>query len=288
MKGRRGRSRVRPCALRPRATWLQRASMQKRMAMISRSRSLGFKTPELQRAASFSHTSSTQFGSKLLTRGATVRRHALLSGATAAADHDRQTRTQIRERTEGRLQSFAAQGGCAGWLDRCDRGAAAFHGDLRFPPGRSGARALYSHFGGFVVSLLGGSRFQIGGPAGAFIVLVAACVTRNGIEGLILATMMSGLFLIAAGFLRSGSISNSSPTRSLSASRPHRCHHLLGRDPRSLRPHDTGQGARPARRQADLPHGYMGTISAQATAVAVFTIAVILLLKRFLPNWPGC
>ena len=50
----------------------------------------------------------------------------------------------------------------------------------------------------------GGSRFQIGGPAGAFIVLVAACVTATGLEGLILATFLSGLMLIGVGALRLG------------------------------------------------------------------------------------
>lgn len=58
--------------------------------------------------------------------------------------------------------------------------------------------------GGFLVSMLGGSRFQIGGPAGAFIVLVSACVAQIGIEGLILATMISGVFLIALALLRAG------------------------------------------------------------------------------------
>src|SRR4051812_15903837 len=46
--------------------------------------------------------------------------------------------------------------------------------------------------GGFLVSALGGSRFQIGGPAGAFIVLVSATVTKFGVDGLILAVMLSG------------------------------------------------------------------------------------------------
>src|SRR5471032_3674541 len=47
-------------------------------------------------------------------------------------------------------------------------------------------RGLYTAIvGGFLVSLLGGSRFQIGGPAGAFIVLVAASVARNGVDGLL-------------------------------------------------------------------------------------------------------
>src|SRR5882724_1322365 len=58
--------------------------------------------------------------------------------------------------------------------------------------------------GGFVVSLLGGSRFQIGGPAGAFIVLVAATVQLHGVDGLILATMIAGVILVAAGLLQIG------------------------------------------------------------------------------------
>ena len=66
-------------------------------------------------------------------------------------------------------------------------------------------RGLYTAIiGGFLVSALGGSRYQVGGPAGAFIVLVAACVMTIGVEGLILATFLSGFVLIAAGFLRLG------------------------------------------------------------------------------------
>ena len=58
--------------------------------------------------------------------------------------------------------------------------------------------------GGFLISALGGSRFQIGGPAGAFIVLIAAIVERQGYDGLVLATLMAGLMMMAAGFLRLG------------------------------------------------------------------------------------
>ncbi|MEC9310621.1 MAG: SulP family inorganic anion transporter, partial [Pseudomonadota bacterium] len=71
--------------------------------------------------------------------------------------------------------------------------------------GATPAQGLYTAIvGGFLVSLLGGSRFQIGGPAGAFIVLVAATVAQHGIEGLVLATFLSGLMLLAVGFLRLG------------------------------------------------------------------------------------
>lgn len=71
--------------------------------------------------------------------------------------------------------------------------------------GASPAQGLYTAIvGGFLVSALGGSRFQIGGPAGAFIVLVAATVQAHGIDGLLLATILSGLMLAAVGFLRLG------------------------------------------------------------------------------------
>src|SRR6187549_1528496 len=61
-------------------------------------------------------------------------------------------------------------------------------------------RGLYAAIvGGFVVSALGGSRFQIGGPAGAFIVLVSATVTKHGLDGLILTVLLSGFMLALVG-----------------------------------------------------------------------------------------
>jgi sulfate permease, SulP family len=67
------------------------------------------------------------------------------------------------------------------------------------------AQGLYTSIvGGFAVSALSGSRFQIGGPAGAFIVLVAATVQSHGMDGLILATILSGIMLMAIGYLRLG------------------------------------------------------------------------------------
>lgn len=58
--------------------------------------------------------------------------------------------------------------------------------------------------GGLVISALGGSRVQIGGPTGAFIVVVAAVITQFGYDGLLLATFLAGLILIAAGLVRAG------------------------------------------------------------------------------------
>src|SRR5215468_5220275 len=64
--------------------------------------------------------------------------------------------------------------------------------------GVSPDRGLYTSIvGGFIVSALGGSRYQIGGPAGAFIVLVSATVAQHGFDGLVVATLMGGLILLA-------------------------------------------------------------------------------------------
>ncbi|MBU6223817.1 MAG: STAS domain-containing protein [Burkholderiales bacterium] len=59
---------------------------------------------------------------------------------------------------------------------------------------------------GFMISALGGSRVQIGGPAGAFIVIVYGILTRYGLANLIIATAMSGVMLLAMGLLRLGSL----------------------------------------------------------------------------------
>jgi sulfate permease, SulP family len=68
-------------------------------------------------------------------------------------------------------------------------------------------RGLYTAIvGGFLVSALGGSRFQIGGPAGAFIVLVSATVNRFGVEALITTVMLSGIMLTLIGLMRLGSL----------------------------------------------------------------------------------
>jgi sulfate permease, SulP family len=73
--------------------------------------------------------------------------------------------------------------------------------------GVSPARGLYTAIiGGVVVSALSGSRFQIGGPAGAFIALVAATVASIGIQGLLVAVLTSGAMLTLLGVLRIGSL----------------------------------------------------------------------------------
>lgn len=59
---------------------------------------------------------------------------------------------------------------------------------------------------GFLISLLGGSRVQIGGPTGAFIVIVYGIVSQYGLEGLMISTFLAGIMLVLFGLLRLGAI----------------------------------------------------------------------------------
>jgi len=150
-------------------------------------------------------------------------------------------------------------------------------------------RGLYTAvIGGFIVSLLGGSRFQIGGPAGAFIVLVALTVERHGVDGVILATLMAGLILIAAGYLRLGTYIKFIPypvTVGFTAGIAviifaSQLKDLLGitlaaKEPGEIIPKLEALG------QA-LP-----TTNISAAAVAAVSIAIIVVLRKLRPNWPG-
>jgi len=60
--------------------------------------------------------------------------------------------------------------------------------------------------GGFMISLIGGSRVQIGGATGAFIVVVFGVIAEHGYDGLVLATLMAGVILVIAGSLKAGSL----------------------------------------------------------------------------------
>lgn len=149
-------------------------------------------------------------------------------------------------------------------------------------------RGLYTAIvGGFLISLLGGSRFQIGGPAGAFIVLVSATVAAHGVSGLVLATLLSGFILMAIGLLRLGTFIKYIPypvTVGFTAGigviiLASQVKDLLGlslaREPGPLLP-------KLAALWEALP-----TANPAAVALAGLSIAIILVLRRLRPNLPG-
>ena len=154
--------------------------------------------------------------------------------------------------------------------------------------GVSPDRGLYTAIvGGFIISALGGSRFQVGGPAGAFIVLVAATVTLHGVDGLILATFLSGLVLLVAGFLRLGTFIKYIPfpvTVGFTAGIAvivfaSQLRELFGLTLQS----EPGELMHKLQALWAVRH----TITKLAVVVSLGTIAVILAVRRFRPHWPG-
>ena len=155
--------------------------------------------------------------------------------------------------------------------------------------GLSPDRGLYTAIiGGFLVSLLGGSRFQIGGPAGAFIVLVAATFEQHGLDGLILATLLSGVILLVVGFLRLGTFIKYIPfpvTVGFTAGiaviiLASQLKELLGltlegKEPGPLIPKLVALG------------NALPSFNVAAVTVSVLTIGVIVAVRRLRPHWPG-
>lgn len=155
--------------------------------------------------------------------------------------------------------------------------------------GVSPERGLYTAIvGGFVVSALGGSRFQIGGPAGAFIVLVAATGAKLGLEGLLLTVLLSGLMLTLLGALRLGSLIRHIPhavtvgftcgiavTILASQLKDFGGLHLTGAEPGPFFP-----------KLAALAQA-LPTLNPSALAVGLGSTALIFLLRWWRPTWPG-
>jgi SulP family sulfate permease len=142
--------------------------------------------------------------------------------------------------------------------------------------------------GGFVVSLLGGSRFQIGGPAGAFIVLVSTTVTAHGMDGLILAVLLSGLLLMATGLLRLGTFVKFIPYPVTVGFTAGIAVIIFSSQIKDLFGLDLA-APEPGAFLAKLPVLWeaRGSAHAVTAAFSIGTIVVIQTLKRLAPNWPG-
>jgi SulP family sulfate permease len=142
--------------------------------------------------------------------------------------------------------------------------------------------------GGFLISALGGSRFQIGGPAGAFIPLVASTIAVHGYDGLVIATFMAGIMLVAVGFLRLGTYIKYIPypvTVGFTAGIAVIIFVSQVRDLLGLRL----AAPEPPEMLHKLPVLWQAlpTINPVAVVIAALAIAGILALKRWRPAVPG-
>lgn len=148
-------------------------------------------------------------------------------------------------------------------------------------------RGLYAAIvGGFIISALGGSRYQIGGPAGAFIVLLAMIVERHGFDGLAVATISAGFMMVFIGLLGLGryvrlipypvvvgftcgiaGIIFASQIREL-------CGLSLANEPAALGP------------KVLALLSVASTVNLQAVTMSLLSIGLIVCIGRYRPSWP--
>jgi len=150
-------------------------------------------------------------------------------------------------------------------------------------------RGLYTAIiGGFIISALGGSRFQIGGPAGAFIVLVASITDVHGLDGLFLATMMAGVILFLVGASGLGRFIRYVPhavTIGFTAGIAVIIFASQIKDLFGLQLSGTEPG--PLVSKLSALGAAFGTLNFYALAIAAASVALISVLRRYRPQWPG-
>ena len=140
---------------------------------------------------------------------------------------------------------------------------------------------------GFLISLLGGSRVQIGGPTGAFIVVVFGIIEQHGFDGLLLATLMAGVILAIGGILRIGRFIALVPEPVIEGFTVGIALIIAVSQLRDL------LGLSGAKASADLVEAIPALWSARdainltALGVGLFSVAGIALLRRLAPWFPG-
>ncbi|MEO5621927.1 MAG: SulP family inorganic anion transporter [Dokdonella sp.] len=159
---------------------------------------------------------------------------------------------------------------------------------LAIASGASPAVGLHTAIvAGFLISLLGGSRVQVGGPTAAFIPVVFGVIAQYGYDGLVVATLMAGAMLIAGGLLRLGTLVKYMPqpvitgfTAGIAVSIfSSQIKDLLGLDIATVPADFFG------RWKAYGAH--IGSVNPAAALLALATLLLLIALRRWRPNWPA-
>lgn len=140
---------------------------------------------------------------------------------------------------------------------------------------------------GFLISLLGGSRVQVGGPTGAFIVVVFGVITKHGYDGLVLASFMAGFILLVAGYFRAGNLISFVPEAVV-----HGFTIGIGIIIATSQLKDflgLQLAAEPAEfiQKIAALWAVRDSVTLSAIVVAVITLVLIVALRRFAPRFPG-
>jgi SulP family sulfate permease len=141
--------------------------------------------------------------------------------------------------------------------------------------------------GGFLVSFLGGSKIQIGGPTGAFVVIVAGIITKHGLSGLFMVTMMAGVILLILGLTGLGTAVRYIP-RPIVIGFTNGIALLIAstqiKDFLGLKM--PGNPSEFLERMKAVAH-YIGTVDPASAGLAFAAVAVILLTPKLFPKIPG-
>lgn len=140
---------------------------------------------------------------------------------------------------------------------------------------------------GFLISALGGSRYQVGGPTGAFIPIVYAVIATHGFDGLVIATLMAGAILVVAGLLRVGTLMKYMPQPLVTGFTAGIAVIILAsqfKDLLGLRVESVPAEFLP---KLQVLAAHLDSFNPWALALALGCIAVIVGIRRLAPSAPG-
>ncbi|MFO7305844.1 MAG: SulP family inorganic anion transporter [Gammaproteobacteria bacterium] len=140
---------------------------------------------------------------------------------------------------------------------------------------------------GFLISALGGSRFQIGGPTGAFVVVVLDVIARHGFDGLLLATALAGIMLVIAGLAGLGTWIKYIPQPVVTGFTAGIAVIIFSTQIKDLL--GLQMGAVPGefldKLESYITH--LSTFTPAAALIAAVALAIIILIRKYAPRWPA-
>lgn len=140
---------------------------------------------------------------------------------------------------------------------------------------------------GFFISLLGGSRVQIGGPTGAFIVVVFGIIQEHGYNGLILATLLAGFMLIIAGYSKLGRVIKYIPYPVITGFTAGIAVIIASSQVQPFLGLEIPQNHAEFVLKWQNIFTYFHTLHPSAIFVGIGSLGMIMFLKHYLPKWPG-
>lgn len=150
-----------------------------------------------------------------------------------------------------------------------------------------GAGLVTAIVAGFLISALGGSRVQIGGPTGAFIVVVAGVIAAHGYDGLVAATFLAGVILVLAGLLRLGRVIELVPEPVINGFTIGIAAIIATSQLKDLFGMTVAHDSPAFLEKVPALWAARETVNWAALVVGVVTMACIIILRRIAPKWPG-